>query len=38
MDGSNRQQPTTRVHTYSAGWAYQADGYQPVFYRNSKFV
>lgn len=38
VSGEDRQQPTTQVHTYSKTWAYQADGYEPVYYQHSSFV
>lgn len=38
VDGSDRQQSTSRVHTYAETWAYQADGYEPVYYKHSSFV
>lgn len=36
--GSSRQQqqqqPTNKVHTYAARWAFHGDGYEPVFYKS----
>jgi hypothetical protein len=38
VDGGDPQQPTKKVHTYAQQWAFQADGYDPVYYAHSSFV
>lgn len=38
VDGSDPQQPSRRVHTYAQEWAFQADGYEPVYYSHSRFM
>ena len=38
VDSSDPQQPSRRVHTYAQEWAYQADGYEPVYYSHSRFM
>eukprot|EP00878_Enallax_costatus_P037472 GHUV01042330.1.p1 GENE.GHUV01042330.1~~GHUV01042330.1.p1 ORF type:complete len:213 (+),score=39.95 GHUV01042330.1:282-920(+) len=34
VSGRDRKQPTSKVHTYGATWAYQGEGYEPVYYSN----
>lgn len=38
VDGSDPQQPSRRVHTYAQEWAFQADGYEPVYYSHSRLM